>query len=300
MTASKKKKLNKTPTGKRFTRQLVRVNDQLCFAALQQSEFLKQLQPLAQARAEEFTTDVFPENHYAVNIHRKIGDLEQFSKQAEQVALQMGIIAAVEYVLAYMNDVQHLKEELQAHPATPIHHDAEEEKLKLNLELWSDGIGKRDIVKAEYFRTIGYFRLLRNHYAHVNEEPSKAFSECMRLQGTLLNRFWEKQITDLHGVDFKSFAVTDLTPSLAFGVISLLRVCVQLIDQMVVDTLSLEEIIEWEVSEYSVDPKSKKLSTERLSSKISARLRMNWNIKVTANGIVEQVEASASNIKREQ
>jgi len=181
---------------------LARVNDQLCFAALQQSEFLKKLEPLAQARAAEFATDVFPENQYAENIHRKIGDLVQFSNQAEQIALQMGIIAAVEYVLAYIGDIQHFKEKLQPHIGALIHHDAEEEKLRLKVEQWSKNIDQESFVKNDYFRTLGYFRLLRNNYAHVNEVPSHAFSDYIRLQSTLLNTFWKKQITDLHGIDY--------------------------------------------------------------------------------------------------
>lgn len=296
MTAQENPAWRKTPLGGRFTRQLIRVNDQLCFAALQQSEFLKQLEPLAQARGKEFTTDVFPDNPYAETIHRRLDDIKQFSKEAEQIALQMGIIAAVEYVLVYMDEVTRLRETLHPQAGPHIHHEAEEEKLRLKVERWSTSVGRTNAVKVDYFRTLGYFRLLRNHYAHVNEAPSHAFSDHIRLQGTLLNSFWKKQITDVRGIDFKTLAKKDLTPDLAFGVMNLLRVCVQLIDQMVANTLLLTEVIEWTVREIWIDAKNRKLSTERFSSKVATRLRMDWNVVVSASGITAQVQQAVANV----
>ena len=77
---------------------------------------------------------------------------------------------------------------------------------------------------------------------------------------------------------------------------NLLRVCVQLIDQMVANTLSLAEVIEWEVREIFTDSKNRKLSVERLSSKVSNRLRMNWGTRVLASGIAAQVQQAATKI----
>ena len=58
------------------------------------------------------TTGAFATNPFAKNIYRRLGELPDFAKEAEEIALQMGVIAAVEYVLAYMEDMQQLREEI--------------------------------------------------------------------------------------------------------------------------------------------------------------------------------------------
>ena len=92
---------------------------------------------------------------------------------------------------------------------------------------------------SEYFRTLGYFRHLRSHYAHVNTMPTSAFATYVRAYGTPLNTFWNNERTDLHGVDFRTLACTTLPPDLAFGIMNLLRVCLLHVDHIVADTLSL-------------------------------------------------------------
>src|ERR1700738_449861 len=87
------------------------------------------LNPLVSESQKEFTTAAFTTNPFAKNIYRRLGELPDFAKEAEEVALQMGIIAAVEYVLAYIEEVQQLREELVTDPGDPITDDAEEEQL---------------------------------------------------------------------------------------------------------------------------------------------------------------------------
>ena len=63
-------------------------------------------------------------------------------------------------MLAYLEEVQDLRDGLIAETGDPVKHDAEEEKLRLKIIRWQ---GKAP--KAEYFWTLGYLRLLRSHYA---------------------------------------------------------------------------------------------------------------------------------------
>lgn len=275
--------MKKTPLGNRFNKQLIRVNDQVCFAALQQWEFSQHIGPLVSENSKEFTTTVFPANPFAKKIYRKLGELPDFAKDAEEVALQMGIIAAVEYVLAYIEEVQQLREELLIDIGDPITHDAEEEQLRLKITRWQD-----NAPIPWHFRTVGYFRLLRNHYAHVNEEPSSAFNTYTRSYGTPLNGFWNNGVTDIHGIDFATLGVTVITPDLAFGVMNLLRICVQHIDAMVADTVTSADIVKWMVSRSP--PRDRQLTTDRLSSKLAARLRMDWNIEEALPTVERHVE----------
>jgi hypothetical protein len=277
--------VKKTPLGGRFIKQLIRVNDQVCFAALQQWEFSQHLNSLTENSPKAFTTDVFPSNPFAKANYRKVGELPDFSKGAEEIALQMGIIAAVEYVLAYMEEVQVLREGLVADHAEPIRENAEEEQLRLKISRWR-GISPT----AGYFWTLGYFRLLRNHYAHVNDTLTSAFKTYVRSHGTPLNSFWDNGVTDVHGIEFRALASTSLTPELAFGVMNVLRVCVQHIDEMVAETMSLADAVQWIVLQIWTAPGTRQLHVDRLSLKVAARLRIEWNIETPLSTVVRQVE----------
>ena len=272
----------KTPLSTRFTRQIIRVNDQICFAAFQQWQFLQILDPIASTQPTDFTTGVFPDNPYSETIHRRMSDLPKFSLDAEQVALQMGVIAAVEYVLAYIEEVQELRETLYPPEQPFIRDDAEEEQLRRKLVSWNS---KQP--RIEYFRTLGCFRLLRNHYAHVNEEPNTAFTSYARLHGTQLNSFWDNGITDVKAIDFKMLPSMQLTPKIAFGIMNLLRICIQHIDSMVADTVSTSKAIVWVIER---DPKVVNLKIAKRMSKISTRLRMEWNIHLSPPAAEELIE----------
>lgn len=277
--------MKKTPIGGRFTKQLIRVNDQVCFAALQQWEFNRQLKTLVDNSPNEFTTDVFDKNPFANAIYRRLGELLEFAKGAEEIALQMGIIAAVEYVLSHLEEVQALREGLVPEGEESIKDDAEEEQLRLKISRWRGGPPT-----SGYFRTLGYFRLLRNNYAHVHETPTSAFTTYIRSYGTPLNTFWDNGVTDIHGINFRTLAETILTPDLAFGVMNLLRVCVQHIDGMVAETLSSDDVVRWLVLKIREAPKDRHLPVDRLSSKVAVRLRMEWNIELPLPMVVRQVE----------
>ncbi len=277
--------MKKTPLASRFTQQLVRVNDQICFAALQQWDFAKRLEPLVVSRPKDFSTDVFPTNPYAEAIYRRVSELADMSGDAAIVALQMGVVASVEHLLAYMEEVQTFREDLIADDGDAICNDAEEEQLRLKITRWQ---GSEPA--SQYFRTLGYFRHLRNHYAHVNPKPVPAFATYIRSYGTPLNSFWNNGVTDVHGVDFKTLAGSSLTPELAFGVMNLLRVCLWHVDEMVAETLTLADAVRWIVQQIRSAPRNRIMDARRLEAKITARLRMEWNLKADARTIQQAID----------
>ncbi|HEX8307108.1 MAG TPA: hypothetical protein VF645_01645 [Allosphingosinicella sp.] len=281
--------MKRTPIGPRFTRQLIKVNDQVCYSALHQWEFQQLLGPLVASQPSDFTPSLFPANPFADTINRKLGDLPAFANEAEQVALRMGVIAGVEHGLAYLEEVQALRQSLSSSHADGIKDDAEEEQLRLKVDAWSG----QAPVKA-YFRTFGYLRLLRNHYAHVNETLHPSFKTHIRSHGTSLNRFWDNGLTELHGIDFKTLGSLALTPNLTFGIMNLLRVCVLHIDAMVAETLTLAEIVPTVVDEILKPPKNRQLKVERLSSKVRARLIAGWNIAEGLPLVTREVEKAVA------
>ena len=117
------------------------------------------------------------------------------------MALRMGVIASVEHSLAYVEEVQAFRQALVNSEGDDVKDDAEEEQFRLKIERWS---GRSP--PSGYFRTLGYLRLLRNHYAHVNDTPHPSFKTYVRSYGTPLNKFWNNGVTDVHGIDFRTLA----------------------------------------------------------------------------------------------
>ena len=277
--------LKRTPISSRFTKQLIDVNDQLCFSALRQHEFEQMLAPILLAHASDFTTSVFPSDPFAKTIYRKIGDLPCFSHESGQIELRMGVIASAEFALAYLEEAQTFRQSLLQTEHDGVKNDAEEEQLRLKLHHWSSGAPV-----SGFFRTLGYLRLLRNHYAHVNDEPDPAFENYARSHGTPLNKFWAARPTDVHGIDFKSPGFQRLTPDLMFGIMNVLRVSLQHIDAMVADTLSLFDCVRYCVEDVLRSKNGQQLSVARVTSKVRMRLRMDWNIEASAADLLPLVE----------
>lgn len=231
----------------------------------------KVLSGVAAQRPKDFTPAVFAANPFSNRIYRRIGDLPQFSADAEQVALKMGVIASVEHVLACLEEMQTFRAALTSTNADAISNDAEEEQLRLKIEAWS---GAKPI--AAYFRTIGLFRLLRNHYAHLNDKPHPALKSYIAANAATLNRFWAKAPTQLHGLDFHTISGTPLTFELAIAIVNLLRVSVLHIDEMLAATLKFDEVVGWLLVEVRKHPRSAGLTLDRLASKVRLRLEMEF------------------------
>ena len=272
--------MQKTPVTSRFLQRLIDVGDQICFSALRQWEFDRTLAGAAAQRPADFTPAVFASNPFSNRIYRKMGDLPQFSAEAEQVALKMGVIASVEHVLACLDEMQTFRAALAPTSADATKDDAEEEQLRAKIEAWS---GKGPT--AVYFRTIGMFRLLRNHYAHLNDKPHPALKTFVAAHATALNRFWAKAPTQLHGLDFRTISTVPLTFELAIAVVNLLRVSLIRIDEMLSATLEFDDVVAWLLSEVLKHPRSKSLAVDRLTSKVRLRMEMEFAHAGTADTI---------------
>ena len=127
--------MQKTPVAARFLQRLVAAGDLICFSAFRQWEFDRTLASLASRRPNEFTPAVFTANPLSKKINRRMVELPSFSSDAEQIALRMSVIASVEHVLAYLDEVQTFRALLSPTEADQLTHDAEEEQLRLKSRL---------------------------------------------------------------------------------------------------------------------------------------------------------------------
>ncbi len=71
---------------------------------------------------------------------------------------------------------------------------------------------------------------------------------------------------------------------------NLLRVCLWHIDDIVADTLSLPDAVRWIVQDIRSIPRNRGMSRDRLVSKVTARLEMEWNLKVEAEVTLKAIE----------
>lgn len=272
--------MQKTPVTARFLQRLVDVGDQICFSALRQWEFDRTLSGAAAQRPADFTPAVFTSNPFSNRIYRRMGDLPQFSAEAEQVALKMGVIASVEHVLACLDEMQTFRAALAPTSVDAFRNDAEEEQLRAKIEAWSGAS-----LTAAYFRTIGMSRLLRNHYAHLNDKPHPALKAYIASHATALNRFWAKAPTQLHGLDFRTISTVPLTFELAIAIVNLLRVSLVHVDEMLSATIEFDDVVAWLLGEVLKHPRSGSLTLDRLTSKVKLRMEMEFAHSSAADSI---------------
>lgn len=280
--------MKKTPVVGRFLQQLNQVNDQICFSSFQQWEFATLLRPFLTSSSDKFSTSVFPKNPYAENIHRRVSELADFASAAEATTLQAGVVASVEHLIAYMIEVQAFREGLISEEKEEIKKDAEEEQLRLKVANWAVSPPP-----SEYFRTIGYFRHLRNHYAHVNLQPTPSFASYVRSYGSPLNTFWNNGETEAYGLDFQSLPNDELTPELTFGIVNLLRICLRQIDSTISATVDARHAISWTIEQIKSNPKNHNITSKRLQSKAIRRLETDWGSPISASEVDLVLSSSA-------
>lgn len=74
--------MDRTPIGRKFIRELVKVNDQLCYSALLHHEFEAAALHHAELSPNDFTVSIFPSNPFSKRIYRRAKDLPTFGSQS--------------------------------------------------------------------------------------------------------------------------------------------------------------------------------------------------------------------------
>ena len=287
--------MEKTPIRTRFVKQLIRVNDQLCFAALGRHEFGRTLGELVRASPKEFTTAAFADNPYAKRLYRQMADMPEFAMKSEQTELQMGVIAGVEYALAYVDEVEAFRRSARPSDADLISTDAPEDQLFAKMTRW---LGREP--EKETYRSLGYLRLLRNQYAHVNDDPSPAFARYVAKHAHHLQRYWDNGITDLGAVSFRSLPRDALTAECAFAIMNLLRVSVEKIDCDFASTLELDDILNFVVAEAFEGAAHHDRAPERLAHRVRSDLNLRYGARFDVTRVRIGVETFLSQRRKQK
>jgi hypothetical protein len=217
---------------------------------------------------DAFTTTAFPGNPHARRIYRTMSDIPSFSRAAQETELQMAVIAGYEYALAYINEVEAFSVQVRPGPADTLTDDAPEEQLYAKMTLWRGTPPAR-----EPYRTLGYLRLVRNHYAHVNDVPSPALVKFIAKYAHHLQRHWNKSPSQIGNLKFRTLVNRPLTTSHAYPAMNLLRAAIEQIDKSFAATLRLDNILPLEANRLYEHVPGHDRAVERFVPKLRAAIR---------------------------
>jgi hypothetical protein len=190
--------VDRTPIGKKYVDELIKVNDQLCYSALLHHEFTSVISHHAKSSPDTFTSSIFDSNPFSFRLYRKAKELPIFASHAGATGSRMAVVLGYEHVSAYLDEIQDFRAKNKPTPWDKIKEDAQEDQIFKKLVKWLSYSPPRD-----YFRTIGYFRHMRNSFAHGHEEASKEFASFAAKHSHSLNKFWNNGVTQLNGLNLR-------------------------------------------------------------------------------------------------
>lgn len=282
----------KTPIRAKFVSRLERINDQLCFAAFGRHELGALFAPHVAASPKAYSTDIFPANPHARRIYRMMKDMPEFAAVSEEIELQMVVISGVEHALAYIAEIEAFRRRVILSPADAIKCDAPEDQIFDKMSGWTGSAP----VRGDY-RTLGYLRLLRNHYAHVNDDPSPAFAAYLAQHSHHLQSFWANGVTQLGTFQFRTLVDAPLTASDAFAIMNLLRVVIEHIDTGFAGTLTLEAVLPEVTARLFATCAGHDRTPERLSPKVRAAIEHDYGPRFGVADIRSRVDAYFAAVK---
>lgn len=260
---------------RKFESKLEDMNDQLCYFLFSDVEVNNIFSELGRGVSGTYTTEVYPDNEFSERLHVKIETLPEFRAKAFHTLVSMSVIASVEYLLSYIEEI----EEFRANVIPSVHDDITdkkpEEQLSLKLSNWLGENPESAIIK-----TMAYLRLRRNHIAHVREEMSDGYHSLVKNDANHLNAYWSKQSTELNGFDFSRKSFSEFEVNEVFALINLSRVCMRKIDSLMLSTIPEESIANYELPNFLSNKKLNGLTVDVKSRKFNAFLQHQYGKKM--------------------
>lgn len=283
----------RTPLGKRFIEELSIANDQIIYSAFAHHEFDKIAVDQYKKYPQKKTTASFPKNPIAIRLDVTNAELYILRKTNAQVGHRSGIIAGTEHALAYLQEMQEFRAGDDANKTSSDPKEPEEEKALRKLRIWSAA----DIEPA-WFRTIGYFRLLRNHYAHANRFLHGAFRIHIANYGHYLNRFWNNGFTVTFGYDFQDERVNQHDLDHALAAMNFLRASIREIDAAFASTLRLEHVVERAIQDVWRHSPTLRTDVSKLARKVRTTLDLQYGERFPLDCILPSVTQMLPNLSK--
>lgn len=261
---------------RKFESKLEDMNDQLCYFLFSDIEINNVFSQLETNVAGKYTTEVFSKNEFSERLHIKIEALPEFRTKAFHTLVSMSVIASVEYLLSYVEEIEEFRSNVIASIHDAITDKKPEEQLRRKLTHWLGEDPDGAVIK-----TMAYLRLRRNHIAHVREEMSDGYRSLIKNDSNYLNNYWAKQTTELNGFDFSQQSYAEFEVNEVFALINLSRVCMRKVDSMMLSTIPDESIATYELPNFLANKKLNGLTIDTKSRKFTAFLQHQYGKKMS-------------------
>lgn len=235
----------KTPILRIYEEKIAQVNDQLCYFLFTDIELENALTGITKGHEDKLTTELFPDNKFSPRLRVYIKALHSFRDNAFHTLMGVNIIAAVEYMLCYINDIEGYRAAVLPTPFDSKTSDKPEEQLQEKLKGW---LGKQP--DSSIIKTINYLRLRRNHLAHLSDKMSNDFSSLVKNDANCLNKYWGEKKTNIYDFDFSNRDCSTFKENEALALINLIFVCIKIVDEMVLSSISMTDIAKYEIVEF--------------------------------------------------
>jgi len=265
----------KTPIKNHFKRKLAVVNDQLCYHLFADKEVEHRLSEKGIDCEGEYTSSLFPDNEFSQRLNVKQSQLAKFRNDVGDANKAVCLVLGTEYLLSFIEEVELFREEVVPGSPQKIFCDAAENQLLQKLLIW-----ERRPVERPIFRTVTYLRLRRNHLAHARTELSSDLKRITSQESTELNSYWGKRRTKLDGFDFSDKAVNRFSTEESFSIINLIRVCIEEIDLMVVNSIGVMDIMKYELNVMRFPNIVGKNTSRKYSTRLKNIIRRKYLIDV--------------------
>ncbi|EPL3927459.1 hypothetical protein [Morganella morganii] len=278
---------------RKFESKLKDINDQLCYFLFSDTEINRVFSEIKENTSEFFTTDVFPKNEFSGRLHIKIDALPQFRTKAFHTLVSMSVIASVEYLLNYIEEIEIFRSKVIPSEHDLIKNQKPEEQVKEKLKHWLKKEPENELIK-----TISYLRLRRNHIAHVEENMNEAFRTLVKNDSNNLNKYWSTHAIKLNSFDFSSTSHSEFKANDIFALINLSRVCMRKIDEMVLSTVHEENIVRYILPTFLSNKKLNGLKLNVKARKFNAFLQQQFGKKMEcANSLLKDYLENSSQCK---
>jgi hypothetical protein len=177
--------MKRTPILDSVVRRLNAINDLVWLQEFSLYELDQRNASLSAKARQLCTSDIFGQNPFSARINLRMERVPQFRNELTATLCQAVFSQSYELLNDYLDEVTLLLQHLGKRNWVTSNDRAPEKKFS---DSW-DASGYPSL-QPEYIATYKYLRLRRNHYAHIAQTVSPAFSCFLNTTGAQLNAFW--------------------------------------------------------------------------------------------------------------
>lgn len=280
----------RTPIKNRFKDHLTVINDQLIYYLFADKEVESRLSTISVSSEDEYTTDLFPDNEYSERLHVKYSAITAFRDGVTNANKAVCLVLGTEYLLTFMQEAQEFRESVVYDNKCDIVEDAVEDQLYKKLIRWS-----RHPIEKKIFKTVKYLRLRRNHLVHARTDLRGGLKKIITQDSRELNRYWATKKTRLDDFSFSKKEMNRFSTGEIFSLINLVRVCMEEIDSMIINSVGIEDLLRHEYNLLEIPNIVGKNTVHKTSEKLRSKIQNRYLFDISFSAAEEFVHRRLMN-----